>query len=75
MINISSILNNAEMINYVLKYYRKWFQNTFTKFGGGFLTPEQGKNVPTLMIANADQFHALHILPTSIFWIFVNGTT
>ena len=51
-------------------HYTEWFKSTFTNFGGGVLTPKQGRK----SIANADQLHGLHVLPTSIFWIFFRRT-
>ena len=35
---------------------------------------KQEKNLHTYMFANADQFHYLHTLPTSIVWIFIRVT-
>ena len=47
----------------------------YTNCRGGFLSPKQGKKVHTHMFVNVDQFHGLHVRPTSVFWIFISGAT
>ena len=55
--------------------YIEWFKYNFTRIRGGILTPKQGERGLTHMFANADQFHALSVCQTSVFFIFICGVT
>ena len=56
-------------------YIHRVIKNSFTNFGGRFLTREQGKKKSLCTHSpKQDLSHSLHVPSTSIFWILVHGT-